>query len=468
MVKRDRLNVSHYSRLSKGYQGDETTVANSSCNIGTKTLRHGASGKRETETMKSIIFSVSVATIVASLLFSSCSCEPINSIDDKHFDRDGVCLDSLGDTFNAVKPSSLDFYVEVSGSMNGFFRANQSTAFKTDVWSIVSNFGSPGVSVLSNSGTQATKYTGDKFRSLMNSGGFVSTASTQVPAMLETILSSLDYSNGAVAVLISDMKYSPVGTKAMSVLLDQYSSDIRNIVGRFPGVAYSIIGAYSEYLDAKGNVACDRSPYYYVVIGKDVCVATVRNCITTIISENGNYLDNIEMGFDYKRPAYFFGVPDNALQLEEQPTFYSYDPSYSDTCTVKLNIDLSDFRWLIASDKAILRDSLKVRTAYGSEIEIGDIVIDTDNHYQKQFQRRSVASVELKLWNMPMGADVIEWWLNHPEFSMTNTFMQIQNASSEADLSGSFSLANFIKGVFQAAQNHWDTEPNRILISKSN
>ena len=135
---------------------------------------------------------------------------------------------------------------------------------------------------------------------------------------------------------------------------------------------------------------------------------------------------------------------------------------------MKLNIDLSDFRWLIASDKAIVRDSLKVRTAYGSEIEIGDIVIDTDNHYQKKFQRRSVASVELKLWNMPMGADVIEWWLNHPEFSMTNTFMQIQNASSEADLTGSFSLANFIKGVFQADQNHWDQEPNRIMISKSN
>lgn len=157
MVKRDRLNVSHYTRLSKGCQGNETIVANSSCIMGTKTLRHGASGKRETETMKSIIFSVSVATIVASLLFSSCS-SPINSIEDPHFDRDGVCLDSLGDTFKAVNPSSLDFYVEVSGSMNGFFRANQSTAFKTDVWSIVSNFGSPGVSVLSNSGTQATKY----------------------------------------------------------------------------------------------------------------------------------------------------------------------------------------------------------------------------------------------------------------------------------------------------------------------
>ena len=69
---------------------------------------------------------------------------------------------------------------------------------------------------------------------------------------------------------------------------------------------------------------------------------------------------------------------------------------------------------------------------------------------------------------MPMDADVIEWRLSHPEFIMTNNFMQVQNALSENDLTGTFSLANFIKGVFQAAQNHWTEEPNRILISKSN
>ena len=43
-----------------------------------------------------------------------------------------------------------------------------------------------------------------------------------------------------------------------------------------------------------------------------------------------------------------------------------------------------------------------------------------------------------------------------------------KNAAAEADLTGSFSLANFIQGVFQAVQNHWNQEPNRILISKSN
>ena len=417
--------------------------------------------------MKPLFSVASLAALIASFCFVFCS-SPINSINDPHFDENGVYLDSLGATFQAVMPTSLNFYVEVSGSMNGFFRANRTTAFKTAVWAIVSNFGSPGVSVLSNSGTQATKYTGDQFRNKMNSGGFVSTAETQVPAMLESILSKLDYENGAVAVLISDMKYSPVGNRALPVLLQQYATDIRNIVGKYPGSAYSLVGAYSEFLDARGNVTCEKSPYYYLVIVKDVCVAEIRNCITTILSDREDYMDNIETGFDYKRPAYGFGVPDNVIQLDNEPTFYNYDVSYSDTCKVVLNLDLSDFRWLVASDEDVLRECLKVKAAYGSEMEIGKINISTNNHNQKKLERLAVASVELKLWNMPMEADVIEWSLDHPEYSVTDTFMQIQNAAAEADLTGSFSLANFIQGVFQAVQNHWNQEPNRILISKSN
>ena len=417
--------------------------------------------------MKPLFSVASMAAFIASLCFVSCS-SPINTINDPHFEENGIYLDSLGAPFQAIMPTSLDFYVEVSGSMNGFFRANKATAFKTDVWAIVSYFGSPGVSVLSNTGTHATKYTGDQFRSRMNSGGFVSTTETQVPAMLENILSKLDYDNGAVAVLISDMKYSPVGNRALPVLLQQYATDIRNIVDKYPGSAYSLVGAYSEFIDAKGNVACEKSPYYYLIVGKDVCVAKVRNRITTILSDRDNYLDNIETGFDYKRPAYGFGVPDNVVQLDNEPTFYNYDVSYSDTCKVVLNLDLSDFRWRIASDEDVLRECIKVKAAYGSEIEVGKIAFNINNHNQKKLERLAIASVELKLWNMPMDADVIEWTLDHPEYSVTDTFTQIQNAAAEADLTGSFSLANFIHGVFQAVQNHWNQEPNRILISKSN
>lgn len=408
-----------------------------------------------------------MATVVTTFCVISCSSD-INSIHDPHFDENGVCLDSIGNTFQTVIPTSLDFYIEVSGSMNGFLRANKPTAFKSDVWAIVSNFGNPGVYVLSNTGTQVTKYSGLEFQNKMNTGGFISTASTRVPAMLETILSNLDYENGAVAVLISDMKYSPVGNKAMAVLLQQYATDIRNIVGQYEGVAYSIIGAYSEFLDTKGNIACDKSPYYYVVIGKDVCVAKIRNYITTIISDRNNYLDNIETGFDYKRPAYGFGIPDNIIQLNDEPTFYNYDTSYSDTCKVKLNIDISDFRWNIANDEKTFRESLEVKTTYGSEIEVEKVEISTDNHYNKKLDRRAIASVEFKLWNMPMDADVIEWTLNHPEYSVSDTFNQIQNAQQDGNLYGSFSLNKFIEGLFQAVQNTWDKEPYRILISKSN
>lgn len=56
-------------------------------------------------------------------------------------------------------------------------------------------------------------------------------------------------------------------------------------------------------------MACEKSPYYYLVVGKDVCVAEIRNCITTILSDRENYLDNIETGFDYKRPAYGWRRP---------------------------------------------------------------------------------------------------------------------------------------------------------------
>ena len=77
---------------------------------------------------------------IFSLFLSSCS-NPVNTVYDLHFTEDGYCLDSLKENFIAEAPKSLGFYVEVSGSMNGFFRSNRATRFKQDVWSIVSNFG---------------------------------------------------------------------------------------------------------------------------------------------------------------------------------------------------------------------------------------------------------------------------------------------------------------------------------------
>ena len=405
------------------------------------------------------------AMLIAAIGVVSCG-RTINTVQDVHFDKSGYCLDSLKESFSAVAPSALGFYVEVSGSMNGFFRSNQATKFKKDVWSIVSNFGGPDVFVLSNAGTIAGTYSGAQFRSKMNSGGFVSNQETLVPTMINTILDGLDYENGECAVLISDMKYSPERQRDINVLLTQYQTDIRNEIGKHKDIAVSVILATSEYLAANNNVVAEESPYYYVIFGKAENVAFMRNCISTLLEDNGDYGESIETGFNYKAPVYSFGIPDNALQLFDEPTFTGYDLNYSDTCTVKIKVDLSDYRWIITNED-VLRELISVKSSYGSNVKVGNIKIDVNNHADKELKRRAIAEFEIKVYDMfATESDVIEWTLNHPEYSASQWFTDIISATAENDYSGSFSMDRFIAGVFNARQNTWDNTPNRILISK--
>lgn len=401
--------------------------------------------------------------VIASFLFS-CG-DPVNTVNDPNFTEEGLCLDTLKDVMVAKAPSALGFYVEVSGSMNGFFRSNKATRFKKDVWSIVSNFGGNDISILSNAGTVANTFSVNDFRSKMNSGQFVSNQETLVPIMLNSILNTLNFNEGQCAVLISDMKYSPERQKDVKVLLTQYQTDIRNVIGKYPGLAVSLIMAKSDYLASNGTIISDSSPYYFLILGKDENVAFMRNCIATLLEDNEDYGDCIEAGFNYKAPSYSFGIPDNAIQYLDQPTFTNYDTEYSDTCKIVLEIDLSDYRWLITNEEAF-RGYFSVKSSYGSEVNVGNVKIDVNNHFNKQFKRKAEATVELQIFNMYTESDVIEWTLNHPEFSVTQEFTNIMSAEKENDYDGSFSLDKFVSGVFNAVQNHWDTTPNRILISK--
>lgn len=408
---------------------------------------------------------LSVALIMLSGILLLSSCDPVNTVSDPHFTDDGYCLDSIKESFSVEKPSALGFYVEVSGSMNGFFRSNKATRFKKDVWSIVSNFGGNDVSILSNAGTVAGTYSVNDFRAKMNSGAFVSNQETLVPTMLKSILENLRFDEGQCAVLISDMKYSPEKQKDVKVLLTQYQTDIRNVIGKFPGLAVNLIMAKSDFLAANGSTLTEDSPYYFLILGKDKNVAFMRNSIATLLEDYGDYGDCIETGFDYKAPIYSFGIPDNALQFVDQPTFTNFDVQYSDTCKVVLNIDLSNFRWLITNEDAF-KESLAVKSCYGSSVSIGRVSIDVNNHFNKELKRKATAKVELKIYNMFTESDVIEWTLNHPDYSVTLDFTNIMSATAENDYTGSFSVDRFVSGVFNAIQNHWDETPNRILISK--
>ena len=285
---------------------------------------------------------------IASMALSSCG-DGVNTVNDPHFDEDGYLVkDTLeSQPFRPVHPRSIKFFVEVSGSMNGFFRADAPTKFKEDVWRVLTYYSpaAPDVTILTNDGSQGASVPISSFQTQMNTGAFVSSASTKVPVMLQTIINSIDADAGEVAVLISDMKYSPVGAAAPQVLLTQYSTDISTIFGRY-GKAISLVGATSQFLDKGGKSVCDKSPYFFLIIGNQECVADMRNGISTLLENNESLVDNIESGFDYGAPSYAFGIPENCFQLDDEPTFLGYDPSYGDTCVVKLKVNLANYRWL--------------------------------------------------------------------------------------------------------------------------
>ena len=409
--------------------------------------------------------------LLSSLLGLSCSCcGDINTVTDPHFTLDGCLVkDTLtSEPFAPKPPQRVKFFVEVSGSMNGFFRANAPTKFKADVWRVLTYF-SPianNVTILTNDGSMGQSVQMANFQTQMNTGAFVSSASTKVPKMIKSITQNLDANKGEVAVLISDMKYSPVGEAAPKVLLTTYSIDISKILGEF-GKAVSLVGATSEYLDKGGNAMTKKSPYYFLILGNPQEVAYMRNGISTLLENNGSFIDNIESGFDFGAPSYSFGIPDNCYQMDdENPTFVDFDMSSSDTCVVKLKVNLENYRWAIAEEN-VFKEAFKCKALYGSNVSIGKTEFDVQNITgdDKQLERKAVATVELKVYDMAMESEVLEWSLQLPDLDITN-FSPYLNAKDEADVTKSYSLEEFIKGMFYGGVVNKPLKPNYILISQ--
>lgn len=408
-------------------------------------------------------------TLICGFLFYSCSGN-VNAVFDPHFTEDGYLIKDSANvvpSFTIQNPANLKVYVEVSGSMNGFFRANQPTQFKTDVWRILSYY-TPlikEVNVLTNDGTQGMSMSLSKFQTMMNTGAFVSTASTKVPLMLKTILDDLAENPNDVAVLISDMKYSPVGSAAPKVLLTQYSSDISLLLGKAQQ-AVSLIGATSEYLDKKGNLVYDNSPYYFLVLGNQEKVASVRNCISTYLEDSGHFIDNIETGFNFGTPAYSFGSPFMCEQLDDDPTFTSYEEhSDGDTCTIELKVNLENYRWIM-TDVNKFNEAFKVEATRGSSVKAKLVSMDVNNITDQKLDRKAVATVELMLYNMQLDADVIKWTLKLPDVDISK-FSTYLGGDNEGDVTKSYSVDNFIIGMFQGGVVNKEMDYNYILVSKN-
>ncbi len=415
-------------------------------------------------------FIVCIMAII-SISLTQCS-STINTNFDQHFTNEGKLIKDTKETgFQSLHPSKIKFYVEVSGSMNGFFRANCPTDFKTDVWEVMNYYSefADNVCILTNDGSQGAIVGMNDFQTLMNTGSFISSASTKVPLMLQTIIDSLDTNAGEVAVLVSDMKYSPVGAAAPGVLRAQYSTDIASILGKF-GKAVSLVGATSNYLGKNGNEVCAKSPYYFFIIGNAAQVADTRNCISFLLSQRHHFIDNIDSGFDFGTPKCSFGISNRCNQLDGEPTFTGYEEhANGDTCYVKLKINLEDYRWR-TTDKSVFAKAFKAEAKYGSKVKVGgiDIKVEDITRAEKELRRKAIAEVKLMVYDMATDSEVIEWNLELPDMDITNFSEYFDNTTGENDPSKSYSLIDFVKGIFYGGVVNKELKPNYILVSKSN
>ena len=426
--------------------------------------------------MKKFGIGASIITFVfVSIFVTSCIIE-VNSIGDPHFNNDGAPQDSSLTFFTPVRPESVKLYIETSGSMNGFFRANKPTNFKKTVWSVFSGLShrtDGKVYTMSNGGDIDTPVALTDFRTKMNAGKFVSNSSTHIPAMLLNILQNIDTAKSEVAVLVSDMKYSPTGISAATDLL-QYQEQIRNLVALFPKLSFSFsfVCATSEYLNNNGTVAEQKSPYIFLIIGKSDNVAAIRNDISRWCEATGAYVESGDMGMDYHTPSYEIKDVKNGVlsKLYPKNLITDYDSSVSDTCSFIYRVNMTGFPWS-AVDPKVLKDALNVKTVYGSLVDVELLTEDghlVDNHaWEGEFERCSYADYLVKLYNFGLADEVLEIKFSNKPIDGCY-FVEFNNmitTDNEKNLSGLFSFNKFLEGVFNAKLNTSDKEPVRILVS---
>ncbi|MDE5757410.1 MAG: hypothetical protein K2H85_02235 [Allobaculum sp.] len=383
-------------------------------------------------------------------------------------------MDSTVTLFQTRQPESIKLYIETSGSMNGFFRANKPTNFKKTVWSAFSGMAHKTdgkVYPMSNGGDIDTPVILGDFRRKMNAGQFVSNFSTHIPAMLLNIIQNIDTTKNEVAVLVSDMKYSPMGESAATELL-QYQEQIRNIIGYNPNVSLSFVCATSEYLNKDGSMAEEKSPYIFLIMGNSENVAALRNDIARWCEATDSYVESGDMAMEYHTPSYEIREVKNGLLSPTYPRnlITTYDREVSDTCSFIIRINMNGFPWT-AVDSEIIKDALTAKSVYGSSVDVEllteqDHLVD-DHAYQRNFERRSYADYLIKLYNVAMDDEVIEWnFTNQPiDGRYFVDFNNMITVTDENDLSGLFSFNKFLDGVVNARLNTSDKEPVRILVS---
>jgi len=197
------------------------------------------------------------------------------------------CLLTEHKTIGGTADTKVNLFVETSGSMAGFMSA-KGTDFQKEIWSMAEELDSRmkrGFDIFQVRSKSETLQRIDikDFRRPLNTGGFVSAKSTDIPEMLDSIFSKADIET--VSVLVSDLIFSPEnGNKAQ---FGQITTDIKK---RFIGVqrASVLLQLTSDFYN-KGRV--DASPYYIWIVGKAEPVKAVSGIIKAVLEGKVNQVD---------------------------------------------------------------------------------------------------------------------------------------------------------------------------------
>jgi hypothetical protein len=419
--------------------------------------------------MKKIIALATLVVIIIFIISSVGSCSDVctNPTHQNRFDTNGNPVanttSKASDSFKITNPSTVHFYLESSGSMNGLLRGGVPTNFKHDVWEVISYYSNvtSAISILSTDGgsTKSQDMKIQDFQDPFNGGGFVSGQSTNLYEMISSIMQNTHPESNEVAVFISDMEYDPVGSVAPSVLVSMFGTDMARLLSQF-GYSASLVAATSNSVDKTGVVVTEARPYYFLILGKDECVASVRNCISAMLSDYNHFIDNIETGFSYKTVPAVISDYSGCIKINDTSIH-----SVTDTgCSIELSVSLEKYRWLLSTDKKVLLNSFKIKSENGTQIKVDKITYEINNIVGKELKREATAKIHINITNMPYDCDVLTWNLDIPS---TNTsklaplFTDVPNSMNQT-----FSIREFITGMFRGSLINEGGKDNYIHISK--
>lgn len=419
--------------------------------------------------MKKIILLTILAGIILIIISSIGSCSICSNTSHREwFNEDGTAVVdttlSANDTFQIERPSRVHFYMEASGSMNGFLRGGVPTDFKADVWEIINYYSNivSSVSVLSTDGgvTKGIDLSVAEFQNPFNGGGFVSGLSTNLRQMIETIVENTEADKNEVAVFISDMEYDPVGAVAPKVLASVFATDIATILSKF-GYSACLVAATSNSIDKQGAVQTPERPYYYLILGKPECVADVRNCISIMLDDNNHFVDNIETGFNYGKVPHEIVDYSGCTQVRNEDSFSGISDA---GCSFVLGLELENYRWILTTDSVLLKECLHFKSQNGAQVVVDSITYEIHNTVNKQLQRDVLAKVHVSVTQMPYDCDIISWNLNIP--SQNDSKLQHLFTDTPNSMNQTFSIREFITGMFRASLVCKEGKDNFIHIAK--